>query len=143
MQYQSERLNVDDVSKSPGLKTKGAESGDCCILAVVYTDGSCLGNGAQSAEAGYGVFWEGDNHLWNGSFKIPVEEGPTNNKAELRAAIKAIQIGHENHIEKLEINSDSKNVILGVTQWSNQWLRNGWKSSSGEAVKIRKSGLNF
>ena len=73
-----------------------------------------------------------------GSFTIPAEDGPTNNKAELRAAIKAIQIGHENNVENLEIHSDSKYVILGVTQWSNQWVKNGWKNFNGEAVKNKE-----
>lgn len=68
VQYQSECLNVDDISNNPGLKTKASGSGDCCTSAVVYIDGSCLGNGAQSAEAGYREFWGEDNHPWNGSF---------------------------------------------------------------------------
>ena len=104
---------------------------------TVFIDGNCNGNGGHSAKGGYGVYF-GDNHPWNGSFTIPAEDGPTNNKAELRAAMKAIQIGHENNVESLEINSDSKYVILGVTQWSNQWIKNGWKNANGEAVKNKQ-----
>ena len=52
--------------------------------------------------------------------------------------MKAIKIGHENNVESLEINSDSKYVILGVTQWSNQWIKNGWKNANGEAVKNKQ-----
>ena len=104
---------------------------------TVFIDGSCIGNGGQSAKGGYGVYF-GDNHPWNGSFTIPAEGGPTNNKAELRAAMKAIQIGHENNVESLEINSDSKYVVLGVTQWSNQWIKKGWKNANGEAVKNKQ-----
>ena len=110
--------------------------------ATVYIDGSCIGKGAQTAKGGYGVFF-GDNHHWSGSFTIPAEDRPTNNKTELRAAIKGIQIGHENNVESLEIHSDSQYVILGVTQWSNQWVENGWKNSNGEAVKNKKNGKNF
>lgn len=111
-------------------------------FATVYIDGSCIGNGAQSAIAGYGVYW-GEDHPWNGSFSLSVEDGPTNNKAELKAAIKAIEIAHANNIERLEINSDSKYVVLGVTQWSKQWIRNGWKNSSGDAVKNKQEWIEL
>ena len=57
----------------------------------VYIDGSCI-YGAQTAMCGYAVFF-GDNHPWNWSFTIPAEDGSNNNKAKLRATIKAIQTG--------------------------------------------------
>ena len=104
---------------------------------TVFIDGSCIGNGGQSAKGGYGVYF-GDSYPWNKSFTIPAKDGPTNNKAELRAAMKAIQIGHKNNVESLEINSDSKYVILGVTQWSNQWIKNGRKNTNREAVKNKQ-----
>ena len=100
---------------------------------VTYIDGSCIGNGGPSTKGGYGVFLC-DSHPWNGSFTITPEDGPTNNKAELRTAIEAIKIGHNNNVKYLQINSDSKYVVLGVTQWSQQWVKNGWRNSSGEAV---------
>ena len=66
---------------------------------TVYIDGSCIRNGSDSAKAGYGVYW-GVDHPWNGSYTMPKEEGATNNKAELRAAIKAIEIAEHNQVEK-------------------------------------------
>ncbi|MEW8543580.1 MAG: viroplasmin family protein [Candidatus Thiodiazotropha sp.] len=101
---------------------------------AVYIDGSCIKNGTNSAKAGYGLYW-GIDHPWNGSYSMSTEEGATNNKAELRAAIKAIEIARDNGLERLVINSDSKYVILGATHWSDNWCNNGWKTSNGDSVK--------
>ena len=109
---------------------------------TVYIDGSCIRNGSSSAKAGYGVYW-GVDHPWNGSFTMPTEEGAINNKAELRAAIRAIEIAEHNQVEKLMINSDSKYVIQGITQWSDNWCKNGWKTSNGEAVKNKEEWLQL
>ena len=74
------------------------------------------------------------DHPWNGSYAIPTEKGATNNKAELRAAIKTIEIAGDKGI-KNSVNSDSKYAILSITQWSVSWCNNGWKMSNGESVK--------
>ena len=103
---------------------------------TVYIDGSCVGNGSNGAKAGKGLFW-GDNHPWNISNALAQEDGEvlTNNKGELRAAIRAVEITREHNVGRLEINSDSKYVVLGITQWIRQWQRNSWKKSNGEKVK--------
>ena len=106
---------------------------------TVYVDGSCVGNGSNGAKAGIGLFW-GDNHPWNISNALAQEDGEvlTNNKAELRAAIRAIEIAREHNVAKLVINSDSKYVVLGITQWIHQWQKNSWKNSNGEKVKNKE-----
>ena len=104
---------------------------------TVYIDGSCVRNGASTAKAGYGLYW-GVDHPWNGSYTIPTEEGATNNKAELRAAIKAVEVARDNGIQNLVINSDSKYVVLGITQWSDNWVSNGWKTANGDSVKNKE-----
>ena len=109
---------------------------------TVFIDGSCLRNGSNSAKAGYGVYW-GVDHPWNGSYTMPIEEGATNNKAELRAAIKAIEVADANKIEKLVVNSDSKYVVQGITQWSENWCKNGWKTSNGESVKNKEEWVQL
>ena len=70
----------------------------CLKWSLLYIDGSCIGNGGPSAKVGYCVFF-GDSYPCNGSFTIPSEDGPTNNKAELRAAIEAIKIGHNYNVK--------------------------------------------
>ena len=105
--------------------------------ASVYFDGSCIKNGSDSAKAGYGLYW-GDNHPWNGSYALSSEEGATNNKAELKAPIKAIEIAKENHIDVLFINSDSKYV---ERSWN--WSKNSWRTSTGEPVKNKKEWVQL
>ena len=56
---------------------------------TVYIDGSCIRNGAASAQAGIGLFL-GDGNPLNSSIALTADSTPTNNKAELTAAIKAI-----------------------------------------------------
>ena len=106
---------------------------------TVYIDGSCVGNGSNNAKAGIGLFW-GDNHPWNISNALTQEHGEilTYNKAELRAAIRAVEIAREHNLDKLVINSDSKYVVLGITQWINQWLKNNWKNASGDKMKNKE-----
>ena len=106
---------------------------------TVYIDGSSVGNGSNKAKAGIGLFW-GDNHPWNISNALAQEDGEmlTNNKAELRAAIRAVEIAREHRLDKLVINSDSKYVVLGITEWINQWQKNNWKTSSGDKVKKQR-----
>ena len=62
---------------------------------------------------------------------MPSDEVATNNKAELRAAIKAVEIACENGVNRLMINSDSKFVVMGITQWILKWTKNNWKMLAG------------
>ena len=121
---------------------QNGEEGFEIQTATVYIDGSCIKNGSDSAKAGYGLYW-GDNHPWNGSYALSSEEGAINNKAELKAAIKAIEIAKENHIDVLFINSDSKYVVSGATEWSWNWSKNGWRTSTGEPVKNKEEWVQL
>lgn len=119
-----------------------APSDKSLITHTVYIDGSCKGNGTDSAKAGIGLFW-GDSHAWNCSYTLSADEAHTSNKAELRAAIKALEIAHDNRIERLIIISDSKYVVSGATQWVYQWSKNGWKTSNNEDVKNKEEWLKL
>lgn len=109
---------------------------------TVYIDGSCVRNGTTSATAGIGLFW-GDKHPLNCSDSLTADATLTNNKAELRAAIKAIQLAGENNMQELIINSDSKYVINGITEWTQKWMENGWKTTSGEHVKNKETWMEL
>lgn len=58
----------------------------------------------------------------------------TNNIMELTALIEAVQTLWTPQV-KLNIFSDSMYVVQGVTQWCNNWAKNDWKTSKGDAVK--------
>lgn len=105
---------------------------------VFFTDGSCLGNQNMKfshRRAGYGIF-AGLNSVYNRG-EVLVDTQPSNNKAELLAAIKAlemmpeIQSKHNRNI--FEIRSDSEYTINTATRWAKKWEKNGWKSSTGKA----------
>ena len=106
----------------------------------IFTDGGCKNNGKASAKGGYAVFFTDDsnNDLYNLNTVHTLQE-PTNQKAELSAIEKALQIvGENNDIfngKKLTIVSDSMYSIKCITEWSKNWEKNNWKTSKGEEVK--------
>ena len=94
---------------------------------VIYTDGSCLSNGSEYARAGVGV-WFGVGDAKNLSCKL--EGRQTNQRAELTAAIRAVQIS-KNHaqttnVETVEIWTDSTYVLNGTTKWMAAWKLKRW-----------------
>lgn len=92
---------------------------------AVYIDGSCLDNGRPTAKGGIGIYW-GENHSNNVSCKTP-NDGvvPTNNRAELWAAIAALQQVRSKGISDVVIKSDSRYVVSGITDWINEWKASG------------------
>lgn len=61
------------------------------------------------------------------------EEDSTNNRMELRAVVAGLQ--HlPAHVSKVEIISDSKYVIDGITKWIKRWVANDWKTAKGKDV---------
>ncbi|KMQ41903.1 Ribonuclease H-like domain [Trichophyton rubrum] len=60
----------------------------CIVIAV---DGACSNNGTLYAQASLGIYF-GSRYSFNISLALDIDE-PTNQKAELMAAIKALQIG--------------------------------------------------
>ncbi|XP_069371477.1 ribonuclease H1 isoform X3 [Paralichthys olivaceus] len=98
---------------------------------VVYTDGCCAGNGKRMARAGIGVYW-GPNHPLNVAERLHGRQ--TNQRAELRAACKALQQAKEKNIKKLVLYTDSKFTINGVTKWVKNWKLNGWRLKSGGEI---------
>ena len=118
--------NTSEISDTPDTNLE--------TIPTVYIDGSCIRNGTSTAQAGYGIFW-GDQHPWNCSNPLPLDSTATNNKAELMAAIKALQVATDNNLKRLIVCSDSNYVIQGVTEWIYKWSENGWKTANGEDVK--------
>lgn len=97
----------------------------------VYTDGACSANGQANAKAGYGVWWA-DNHPLNLSEKLLGT--PTNQRAELAAAIAAVQQAIQYRAGTLTIFTDSKYVINCVTEWILKWKKNGWLATGKKPV---------
>ncbi|XP_073672926.1 ribonuclease H1 isoform X2 [Garra rufa] len=98
---------------------------------VVYTDGCCTANGKQGARAGIGVYW-GRDHPLNVAERLPGRQ--TNQRAELQAACKALELARENHFKKVVLYTDSKFTINGITSWVKTWKSNGWRLKGGGAI---------
>lgn len=121
---------------------------------VVYVDGACPSNGKAGARAGYGGYY-GNGDQRNFSRRVPPEENQTNNRGEMRAVLHAIQQGfldagasvnfddprvpEEKELKRplrpLEILSDSRYTIDGLTSFHKKWERNGFKTAAGEPVR--------
>uniref|UniRef100_A0A0B6ZQH1 Ribonuclease H1 n=1 Tax=Arion vulgaris TaxID=1028688 RepID=A0A0B6ZQH1_9EUPU len=97
----------------------------------VYTDGGCFDNGRNGARAGIGVFWA-KNDPDNVSERLSGR--PTNNRAEIHAAVRAIQIAKRKGILNLILHTDSQFLINGITKWIRGWKRNQWKKATGSPV---------
>lgn len=65
----------------------------------------------------------------------PVKGPPTNNRGEIQAASKAIELSAKSNVKKVCINTDSQFLIDSATKWMKGWKAKGWKLSSGKPVK--------
>ena len=95
----------------------------------IYTDGACSGN---PGKGGWGVYIEnkGEIKQLNGS-----ELKTTNNRMELTAVIKALEYFEKG--ENINLYTDSKYVMDGITTWIKKWKKNNWKTSQKQPVKNR------
>ncbi|CUS10485.1 unnamed protein product [Tuber aestivum] len=112
--------------------------------ALIYIDGTSIGNGSPHARAGCGVYRSPDESL---NICRPLPIGTTNNRAELWAAVRALELiareptatdaatsprdGDEGERDAIADNwiiaSDSTYIVMGATYWA--WKRRaiGWK----------------
>jgi ribonuclease HI len=93
----------------------------------IYTDGACSGN---PGKGGWGaLIQENDNEKkLSGS-----ELNTTNNRMELTAVIRALE--HYDEAKEIEVFTDSKYVMHGITEWIKNWKTNHWKTSQKKDVK--------
>lgn len=103
----------------------------------VYTDGACSHNGGinGTARAAIGVYW-GPNHPMNVSERLAGRQ--TNNRAEIHAAVRALQQVRSVGGRNVTIYTDSSFLINSVTKWMDGWIKKGWKLSDGQAVKNKE-----
>ena len=102
---------------------------------VVYTDGSCRGNGYRNSRSGIAAHYGSttDHAAWE---SVDVQ---TNQQAELRAALLGVQLLLDTAdterchgpIQRFVIATDSMYVVRGITEWFPRWSTNGWMTSTG------------
>ncbi|MEO0352431.1 MAG: ribonuclease HI [Cyanobacteria bacterium P01_A01_bin.15] len=99
-------------------------------IKAVYTDGACSGNPGPGGWGTVIYFADGQVHELGG-----YAPETTNNRMEMQAAIAALQfLQQHNYDADIELHTDSKYLIQGITQWMRGWKRKGWKTSAGKAV---------
>jgi ribonuclease HI len=92
----------------------------------IHTDGACRGN---PGPGGWGAVLEQGAHrktLHGG------EQLTTNNRMELTAVIKALEA-----LKRpcdVQLYSDSRYVLQGITEWLPNWKKNGWRTSARKPV---------
>ena len=94
---------------------------------IIYTDGACRGN---PGPGGWGALiqYEGTEKEVYGGL-----EETTNNQMELSAAIQGLKALNEScHVD---LFTDSKYVMDGITNWIHNWKKNNWKTAAKKEVK--------
>ena len=93
---------------------------------VVHTDGACRGN---PGPGGWGAILE------QGTHKKTLHGGEaltTNNRMELTAVIRALEALKRPC--KVQLYSDSRYVLQGITEWLPNWKLKGWKTAARKPV---------
>ena len=106
----------------------------------IFTDGACPNNGKRNANAAWGCLLVSDDGyivLDRLSGAIPLTESQTNQRAELTALLRGLelaekQFGKLNDVKKVQIWSDSEYSINCASVWGPKWRKNGWKKQGGE-----------
>ena len=94
---------------------------------VIYTDGACSGN---PGPGGWGAVLMSGQHrkeLFGGECET------TNNRMEMMAVIRAAEAIKNG--SAIDIYTDSKYVMQGMTEWVEGWKKRGWKTASKQPVK--------
>lgn len=100
---------------------------------TIYTDGSAKGN---PGNGGYGavIIYTNDK---DETVEKTISGGypdTTNNRMEITAVIKALQV--LTIPCKVKVYSDSQYLVNTFNKrWINNWKRNGWKTANGNDVK--------
>ena len=105
----------------------------------IYTDGACLKNGKEGAEAAWAFYLPEHKQISNCG-RVPTNEIQTNQRGELMAiseAVKAAEIAFPFLETDLKIYTDSKYSKDCLTTWITAWIRNNWRTSQGGDVMHR------
>ena len=93
----------------------------------VFTDGACKGN---PGPGGWGVLLRAGKHEKELSGSEPQT---TNNRMEMTAVIRGLNALIEPC--QVQLYTDSKYVVEGITKWVHGWKRKGWINASKQPVR--------
>ena len=92
----------------------------------IFTDGACKGN---PGPGGWGAVLRTGGHEKELSGSDPAT---TNNRMEMTAVIEALKALTAPC--EVQLYTDSRYVIDGITKWIFGWQKNGWKNSARQPV---------
>ena len=97
---------------------------------IIYTDGACRGNPGPGGWGALIRFDSVEKEIFGG------QANTTNNQMELSAAIEGLSILTEPC--NVELFTDSKYVMDGITQWIQNWKKNNWRTAAKKDVKNKE-----
>ena len=97
---------------------------------TIYTDGACRGNPGPGGWGALIKFDSMEKEIFGG------KNDTTNNQMELLAAIESLATLKEPC--SVELFTDSKYVMDGITQWIKNWKKNNWKTAAKKEVKNKE-----
>ncbi|KAL9579703.1 MAG: hypothetical protein Q9203_006586 [Teloschistes exilis] len=106
---------------------------------IVYTDGCCLSNGQtqeRPALGGYGIHFPQLSRDWDLSSPLSTLEKHTNQRAELLAVIRALQLIQTRGIpcRRISVFTNSSYAVKGLTEWIPHWRTNGYRTAQKKPV---------
>jgi ribonuclease HI len=94
---------------------------------TIYTDGACSGNPGPGGWGAILIHGQSEKEICGG------EPATTNNRMELMAAIRALEALTKPC--RVELHTDSRYVMDGISQWITAWKARGWKTAAKSPVK--------
>lgn len=115
-------VEYDNTTLMPGIRSR-INPTTITDDVTVYTDGSCIRNGDENAQAGAGA-WYGPEHAKNKSIRVGMDL-QSNQTGELTAilAVARVEMGLP---APLHIVTDSMYTINGLTSLATKWEAQGW-----------------
>jgi ribonuclease HI len=96
----------------------------------MYTDGACRGNPGPGGWGALITFEGSSKEIFGGKLDS------TNNQMELSAAIEGLAALKEPC--NVDLFTDSKYVMDGITQWIHNWKKNSWRTAAKKDVKNKE-----
>ncbi|HSQ27295.1 MAG TPA: ribonuclease HI [Anaerolineales bacterium] len=95
---------------------------------IIYSDGACEGN---PGPGGWAALLQSGEHKKEISGN---EAQTTNNRMELTAALRALQVLKRPC--KVDFYTDSEYLRRGITEWLDGWRARNWRRKGGELANV-------